>query len=91
MKRDEDNQHMLAYVQDPIPEGAGGGAVVQSECNGRVKSGWGCGHSGAPPTQNGPEYLELKDKVLADELDLQQEGGGAAGVEDVCRGAVREG
>ena len=31
---------------------------------------------GAPPTQNGPEYLELKDKVLADELDLQQEGAG---------------
>ena len=31
---------------------------------------------GAPPTENGPEYLELKDKALADELDLQQEGAG---------------
>ena len=76
MKRDEDNQHMLAYVQDPIPEGAGGGAVVQSACNDGPKDDGGVATPGAQPTQNGPEYLELKDKALADELDLQQEGAG---------------
>ena len=43
---------------------------------GGPKEDGGVATPGAPPTQNGPEYLELKDKVLADELDLQQEGAG---------------
>ena len=69
MKRDENNQHMLAYVQDPITEGAVGGAGVQPAYNDGPKEDGGVATVGAPPTQSGSESLE----VLADELDLQQQ------------------